>query len=165
MSLFTRSFRRGTKQLLHYRPSILWPSLETFTINFKSFLYSFHIPSISSLFYYEIASARPHRLGRPGSRRGEGRRGVMCCPGAVPPAVRPQRPHQPGCRPSGACPRCIEPACCLADISLCLCSLHCSNNPSQGQIRFIWKGKAARGFRMTMLIRNQNINSNSTWMY
>lgn len=51
MSLFTRSFRRGTKHLLQYRPSILWPSLETFKINFKSFLYSFHIPSVSSLFY------------------------------------------------------------------------------------------------------------------
>lgn len=72
MSLFTRSFRRETKHLLQYRPSILWPSLETFKINFKSFLYSFHIPSISSLFYYEIASVRQLRLGRGGL--GEGRR-------------------------------------------------------------------------------------------
>lgn len=104
MSLFTRSFRRGTKQLLHYRPSILWPSLETFTINFKSFLYSFHIPSISSLFYYEIASARPHRLGRPGSRRGGGRRGVMCCPGAVPPAVVRSAHTSPAAAPAAHAP-------------------------------------------------------------
>lgn len=63
MSLFTRSFRRETKHLLPYRPSIPQPSLETFKINFKSLLYSFHIPSVSSLFYYEIASTRQRRLG------------------------------------------------------------------------------------------------------
>ena len=52
MSLFTRSFRRETKCLLQYRPSILGPSLETFKINFKSFIYSCHIPSISSFSFF-----------------------------------------------------------------------------------------------------------------
>lgn len=70
MSLFTRGFRRETKHLLQHRPSILWPSLETFKINFKSFLYSFHIPSISSLFDDEIAWARQPRLGLGGPEEG-----------------------------------------------------------------------------------------------
>lgn len=164
MSLFTRSFRRETKHLLQYRLSILWPSLETFKINFKHFLYSSHIPLISSLFYYEIASARLHRRGQ--ARLEEDRRdagdGLLVQPPSV---LLSTAPHTSLAAGLSACPRCIKPACCLADISLCLCSLRCSNNPPQGQIRFIWKGKSARGFRMTMLIRNQNINSNSTWMY
>lgn len=164
MSLFTRSFRRETKHLLQYRLSILWPSLETFKINFKSFLYSSHSPSISSLFYYEIASVRQHRLGQAGL--GEDRRdtgdGLLVQAPFLLLSIAPQTSLAAGL---SARPRCIKPACCLADISLCLCSLCCSNNPPQGQIRFIWKGKSARGFRMTMLIRNQNINSNSTWMY
>ena len=172
MSLFTRSFRRETKRLLQYRPSILGPSLETFKINFKSFLYSFHIPSISSFFFFFFIMKLPWR-GKPGQAGAgwageggsEGRGWSICCPGRVTPvpAALHTGPAAPRLLP--ACPRCAEPACCLADISLCLCSLRCSNNPPQGQIRFIWKEKAARGFRMTMLIRNQNINSNSTWMY
>lgn len=54
MSLFTRSFRRETKHLPQHRPSILWPSLETFKINFKSLLYSFHGPSASSIFILKL---------------------------------------------------------------------------------------------------------------
>ena len=165
MSLFTRSFRRETKCLLQYRPSILGPSLETFKINFKSFLYSFHIPSISFFFFFflwdclgQAAQAGAGWVGGGGQRDAGGwslfQARSLLCPQLCTPARLPP-----------ACPRCSEPACCLADISLCLCSLCCSNNPPQGQIRFIWKEKAARGFRMTMLIRNQNINSNSTWMY
>lgn len=164
MSLFTRSFRRETKHLLQYRLSILWPSLETFKINFRSFLYSSHIPSVSSLFYYEIAS--PDYTGW--GRLGLGRIGEIPSDGwlvQAPSLLLSTAPHTSLAAGLSACPRCIKPACCLADISLCLCSLCCSNNPPQGQIRFIWKGKPARGFRMTMLIRNQNINSNSTWMY
>ena len=170
MSLFTRSFRRETKCLLQYRPSILGPSLETFKINFKSFLYSFHIPSISSFFFFFFFMRLPWP-GSPG-RGGvgwwgwsEGHWWLICFPGSVTPVPAALHTVPAATCLLPACPRCTEPACCLADISLCLCSLCCSNNPPQGQIRFIWKEKAARGFRMTMLIRNQNINSNSTWMY
>lgn len=83
--------------------------------------------------------------------------GVLCghCPGATCSISR-------GLAAGLSLAHSIKPACCLADISLCVL---CSNNPPQGQIRFIWEGKSARGFRMTMLIRNQNINSNSTWMH
>lgn len=66
MSLFTRSFRRETKRLLQYRPSILGPSLETFKINFKSFLYSFHIPSIPSFFFFLMRLPWPGSPGRGG---------------------------------------------------------------------------------------------------
>ena len=107
MSLFTRSFRRETKRLLQYRPSILGPSLETFKINFKSFLYSFHIPSISSFFFFllwdclgEAAQARPGR----GGLVGVGQR--VACGRSVVQAVSLLCPQL--CTPAR-----LPPACCL----------------------------------------------------
>lgn len=102
MSLFTRSFRRETKHLLQYRLSILRPSLETFQINFQPFLYSSHIPSISSLFYYEIASFRLPRLGQAGLEEdardtGDGSlvQASSCCPQHRTPAWLLASAHAP----------------------------------------------------------------------
>lgn len=156
MSLFTRSFRRETKHLPQCRPSILRPSLETFKINSKSLRYSFHGPSASSIFIMKLC----WQSNQSEVRWGGGGGWCGCIVWVLPLALL-ATPHLDWLLAS-AQSTAIKPACCLADISLCAL---CSNNPPQGQIRFIWEGKSARGFRMTMLIRNQNINSNSTWMY
>lgn len=146
MSLFTRSFRRETKHLLQYRPSILGPSWETFKINFKSFLYTFTSPQYHLFFFFFFMQLPwPGNSGRGGV--GLGRVGGRLVVDLLS-LLQLRTPAQ-------------LPASTPAPDALSL--------PAVWQtfpfIRFIWKGKSARGFRMTMLIRNQSINNSSTWMY
>lgn len=127
MSLFTRSFRGENKHLLQYRPSILWPGLETFKINFKSFLYSFHIPSASSLFFIMKLLWPNHKAGV-GCLGGVGWLGWVGGLGMD--VLSGSRPfcYSQHCTSlaaaSALAPRASsQSACCLADISLCLCSV------------------------------------------